>query len=77
MRVEVLVTHTCHHIPILKREINKMGIPYSVRYIEDDPELQQKFKLMGSPNILMDDELVFRGMPSIPDLEAYFKKRLS
>lgn len=54
-----------------------MGIPYSVRYIEDDPELQQKFKLMGSPNILMDNKLVFRGMPSIPDLEAYFKKRLS
>ena len=75
MKVEILVTRTCHHIPVLKNELNRMGIPYSIRYIEENPELKKKFNLMGSPNILVDDELVFRGMPSISDLEAYFKKR--
>jgi hypothetical protein len=43
--------------------------------VEDDVELRKKHNIKGSPNILVDDELVFRGMPAISDLRAYFKKK--
>ncbi|MCF8063007.1 MAG: thioredoxin family protein [Deltaproteobacteria bacterium] len=75
MSVELAVTRSCHHCPILEAELKRMGIPYSIRYVEDDPQLQKKLGLRGSPNILVDGELVFRGMPDISDLRAYFESR--
>jgi hypothetical protein len=52
-----------------------LGIPYSIRYVEDDVEFQKKRNIKGSPNILVDGELVFRGMHAMSDLRAYFKKK--
>ncbi len=75
MKVELAVTRTCNHCPIIENELKKLGIPYSIRYVEDDAEFQQKYNVKGSPNILVDGELVFRGMPTIPDLRAYFQKK--
>ncbi len=75
MNVEPAVTKTCHYCPIIEAELKKLGIPYSIRYVEEDVEFQKKHKIKGSPNILVDGELVFRGMPAISDLRAYFKKK--
>jgi predicted thioredoxin/glutaredoxin len=74
MKIELAVTRTCHHCPILEAELKNMGIPYPVRYVEDDPDLQARYRIKGSPNILVDDELVFRGMPELSELRAYFRK---
>ena len=75
MNVELAVTRSCHHCPIIETELKKLGIPYSIRYVEDDVELQKKRNIKGSPNILVDGELVFRGMHAMSDLRAYFKKK--
>ncbi|MCB2190665.1 MAG: glutaredoxin [Deltaproteobacteria bacterium] len=75
MDVELAVTRSCYHCPILQAELKKLGIPYSIRYLEDDPELQKRLNVKGSPNILVDGELVFRGMPTISELERYFQNR--
>lgn len=37
MKVETAVTRTCNHCPILEEELRNLGLPYSLRYIEDDP----------------------------------------
>ncbi len=75
MNVELAVTRSCHHCPIIEAELKRLKIPYSIRYVEDDAALQKKHNLKGSPNILVDGELVFRGMPAISDLRAYFTKQ--
>ncbi len=75
MNVDIAVTKTCHHCPLIEAELKKLGVPYSIRYMEDDVEFQNKHNIKGSPNILVDGELVFRGMPAISDLRAYFKKK--
>ena len=75
MKVEIGVTRSCHHCSILEVELKKLGVPYSVRYLEDDIEIQKKYDIKGSPNILVDGELVFRGMPTISELEKYFKEK--
>ncbi len=73
MNVELAVSRSCQHCAILERELKKMGIPYAIRYVEDDAELQKKHQIKGSPNILVDGELVFRGMPSLSDLKSFFR----
>lgn len=75
MNVELAVSRSCQHCAILEREMKKLGIPYAIRYMEDNEELQKKFQIKGSPNVLVDGELIFRGMPSLSDLRAYFKSR--
>ena len=63
MNVELAVTRSCHHCPMIEAELRKLGIPYSIRYVEDDAELQKKHNINGSPNILADGELVFSLLP--------------
>jgi hypothetical protein len=52
-----------------------LGIPYFIRFAEDDVEFQNKHNIKGAPKILVDGELIFRGMHTIYDLMAYFKKK--
>lgn len=75
MNVELAVTRSCRHCSIIEAELKKLGVPYSIRYVEDDAEFQKKHTIKGSPNILVDGELVFRGMPAISDLREYFTKK--
>jgi glutaredoxin len=75
MSVELAVTRSCHHCPIIETELDKLGIPYSIRYVEEDAELQKKHNIKGSANILVDSELVFREITAMSDLKAYFKKK--
>lgn len=62
MNVALAVTRSCPHCPSIEAELKKLGIPYSIRYMEDDVELQNKHNIKGSPNILVDGELVFNGI---------------
>lgn len=75
MNVEIAVVRPCRHCQIIEAELKKLGIPYSIPYVEDDAELQKKYNIKGAPNILVDGELVFRGMPSISDLREYLKEK--
>ena len=75
MKVELAVTRTCHHCPILEKELKNLGVAYSIRLVGDDAELQSKYNIKGSPNILVDGELVFRGMPSLSELREYFTSK--
>jgi glutaredoxin len=75
MDVIIAVTKSCGHCPILKRELDQMEIPYRVHYLEEHPELVDRFNLRGSPNIIVDDDLKFRKMPEIPELREFFRHR--
>lgn len=75
MEVIIAVTKQCEHCGILKRELDAMEIPYRVHYLEEHPEWIEKFGLKGSPNIIVDGELVFRKMPGLQDLRNYFHQR--
>lgn len=72
MDVIIAVTKSCQHCGILKRELEKMQVPYKVHYIEDHPEWVEKFNLKGSPNVIVDGELIFRKMPEITAFRKYF-----
>ena len=75
MNVIIAVSGNCQHCALLKKELEQMGIPYEVRYAEEDPAFFERFGLRGSPNVIVDDALVFRKMPEISAFRRYFEHR--
>ena len=72
MHVQLLVTHTDFCLPNLKRELEGVGVNYSVEYIEENPELVARYHIRHSPNILINGSLIFRAQPSVGELRTFF-----
>lgn len=60
MEVTILATKSCNHCPLMERELSEYDIPYEVRYFDDHPEWIEQFDLHMSPNVVVDEEVVFR-----------------
>ena len=72
MDVIIIATKTCMHRKDLEKELESLGISYSVCFVEDCTDLVQKFGIRHSPNLIVDDEVVFRKQPTEVELHAYF-----
>ena len=77
MNVLIIATKACTHRKNLEQELTSMHIPYRVFLVEDCADLVRKFSIRHSPNLVVDDELVFRKQPSELELHAYFDARNS
>ena len=75
MDVILAVTKTCHHCRFLEKELKRLGVPYRIKYSEDNPEMTKKHSIRRSPVIIVDDKVAFSGMPSVRELEDFFAKR--
>ncbi len=75
MDITILATRDCHHRPLLEKHLQKLGLEYRVQWFEDHPEAVEDLYLRHSPNLLVDGEVVFRDMPSLPQLREYFDTR--
>ncbi len=77
MNVIIVATRMCHHRHVLERQLRALGVPYQVRFAEEHPHLVEKYALRGSPNLLVDNQLVFRAMhrrlPSEAQLKAFLQ----
>jgi glutaredoxin len=73
MKVELAATRTCHYCHILEAELKELGVDYTVHYLEDEPELQGKVGSHSSPNILVNGKVVFRGIPTLTQLEQFIQ----
>ena len=78
MNVQIITTKTCCHYQTLEQELKGLGVSYTVKYAEDHPELVEKYKIHSTPNLVVDDQVVFRGteggrLPKISDLKEYLK----
>lgn len=75
MNVIIAATKACRHCPMIKKELRKHGIDSSVHYFEEHPELVERYNIKHSPLIIVDDEVIFNGMPTISAMEKYFMSR--
>jgi hypothetical protein len=57
------------------KRVGDLGITYERIYAEDRPQLAQRLSIRHSPNLIVDDRVVFRGQPSEADLRAYLLER--
>ena len=67
--VTLAVSRTCPHRQVLAKYFEEHGVACKVRYIEDEPGFAREHDLTRSPNVLVDNEVVCRGMPAPEELE--------
>jgi len=72
MDVMIIATKACTHRKNLEKELECLHIPYRMYFVEDRADLVQKFSIRHSPNLIVDDEVVFRKQPTEVELHAYF-----
>ncbi len=72
MDVLIIATKNCTHRLNLEKELECLHIPYRVCFVEERPDLVEKFSIRHSPNLIVDDEIVFRDQPTETQLHAYF-----
>jgi len=72
MNVIIMATKDCSHCKNFSRELDDIGVEHSVVYCDDNPELVQKYSIRHSPNLIVDDEVVFRKQPTEGELKAFF-----
>ena len=65
-KVVVVASKTCAHYPLLEKELRACGVRYDVRFVEDQPELIERYGLYQSPNMVVGGEVAFRGLASHP-----------
>ena len=76
MDVLIIATKACTHRMNLEQELDGMQIEHRVCFVEDCPDLVHRFGIRHSPNLVVDDELVFRKQPTEVELRAYFNSRI-
>ncbi len=69
MKVTIVASKTCRHRPILENFLKDRGIPYEVKYAEDHPQLVEGHNIHRSPNLMVGNEIICRGMPDLSELE--------
>jgi len=75
MDVIIIASKTCSHRHDLEKELSHLNIPYSLCFVEDCADLVQKYSIRHSPNLIVDDEIVFRKQPTETELHAYFSTK--
>lgn len=73
MKVQIVATHQCTHRVNLENELTRLGVPYEVLYVEDNPELVARHQIRHSPNLLIDDQIVCREQPTESQLRELLK----
>jgi len=77
MNVLILATKACTHRQKLEQELTHLHIPYHVHFVEDHADLVDKFAIQHSPNLIVDDEVAFRRLPTEAELRTLFSTRAS
>ena len=73
MNVMIIATKGCSHCRNFSKELDDLGISHQVKYAEDEPELCQTHGIRHSPNLLVDDKVIFRGQVDETQLREFFK----
>ena len=60
----------------LEKELEQSQISYRVYFVEDCADLVQKFEIHHSPNLVVDDQVVFGKQPTEEEPRGYFDTRM-
>ncbi|MEO6696920.1 MAG: thioredoxin family protein [Gammaproteobacteria bacterium] len=77
MDVMIIATKACTHRKNLEKELDCLRIPFRVCFVEDHADLVERFAIRHSPNLIVDNEVVFRRQPTEAELHAFFSTRTS
>jgi len=75
MDVLIIATKNCAHCVNMSKELDDIGVEHRIIYAEDDAELCQKLNIRHSPNLVINNEVVFRKQPTEDELRALFNHK--
>ena len=73
MKIEILTTPGCSNCKVLEKMLDDMGISYDLIDVTIMPDYLEKYPIFMAPGLVIDEKLVFTGIPKLNDL----KKMLS
>lgn len=77
MNVKIIATKSCSHRLSLRQELRDKGIPFEMLFVEGEPDMVMAHAIRHFPNLLVNDEGVFRGQPTPHELRREFFGKLS
>lgn len=77
MNVKIMATKSYSHRLSLRQELRDRGIPFEMLFVEDEPDMVMAHAIRHFPNLLVNDESVFRGQPTPHELRREFFGKLS
>ena len=75
MNVMIVATKACTQRKNLEKELQHLRIIFRTYFVEEHADLVKKLEIRHSPNLVVDDEIVFRKLPTEMELHAYFDNK--
>lgn len=69
MKIEILTTPGCSNCKVLEKMLDDMGISYDLIDITIKPDYLEKYPIFMAPGLVIDEKLVFTGIPKLNDLK--------
>ena len=69
MKVQILTTPGCSNCGILENMLEKLEITYDLIDVTEKPEYLEKYPIFTAPGLVINEKLVFTGIPKIDELE--------
>lgn len=78
MNVLIISNKNCHHRQMLEERLKSMDISYTVKFVEEKPELIKRYNIFTALIIVLEEKVVFRHscekpLPSPTELQNIFK----
>ncbi len=73
MDIFIIATKSCSHCKNLQKELSDLGVECEIYTAEEHPELVDKYQIRHSPNLIVDEEVVFRRQPTEAELKELLK----
>jgi len=70
MEIFIIATKNCSHYPNLVKQLAGFGHQCEVKFVEDNAELVAAHKIRSSPNLIIDNKVIFRSQPSDDQLQS-------
>lgn len=70
MKIQVLTTPDCSNCHVLERMLDDLGIKYEIIDVTEKPEYLEKYPIFTAPGLVINNKLVFTGIPKKQELES-------
>lgn len=68
MKIQVLTSEGCSGCDKIEKMLDDLDVKYELIDIATSPEILKRITVFIAPSVLIDDELVFSGVPSKKEL---------
>ena len=74
MNIMIIATKSCNHRFTMERELQHLGLDYQMIYVEDNPQIVAKYAIRHTPNLIINEKVVCRSLPSEGELKILISK---